>query len=117
MKFFRRMMLQGGWVLLLAAGQALATPVLGSAGMSPLQANAPVPLTRHQSVFEAYQPANPVEVQDWRQANDTVRSIGGWRAYAREAQAPAPVAKDKPLGPAVAPPKPQTPNASTPHQH
>lgn len=34
---------------------------------------------------------------DWRKANDTVRQIGGWRAYAREAAAAqAPVRTNPP---------------------
>jgi hypothetical protein len=37
----------------------------------------------------------------WAQANETVNRIGGWRAYAREAQTPEPAAA--PPGARVAP--------------
>lgn len=47
----------------------------------------------YQSAFEGYRPFEDSAVQDWRKSNDTVREVGGWRAYAREmrggAQAPA----------------------------
>lgn len=38
----------------------------------------------YRSAFEGYRPFAAAEVQDWRRSNDTVRDIGGWRAYARE---------------------------------
>lgn len=38
------------------------------------------------SSFAGYRPFQPGEVEDWRTSNDTVRDIGGWRAYAREIQ-------------------------------
>jgi hypothetical protein len=40
----------------------------------------------YRSAFEGYRPFEAGEVQDWRKSNDTVREIGGWRAYAREIQ-------------------------------
>lgn len=40
----------------------------------------------YRSAFEGYRPFEAGEVQDWRQSNDTVRAVGGWRAYAREIQ-------------------------------
>ncbi|HEY8360448.1 MAG TPA: hypothetical protein VIL30_23575 [Ramlibacter sp.] len=63
----------------------------------------------YRSAFEGYRPFASVEVRDWRQSNDTVRDIGGWRAYAREiqgaAQGPAPDASragSSPVAPARA---------------
>lgn len=38
------------------------------------------------SGLESYQPFAEGKVLPWRQANDAVGRIGGWRAYAREAQ-------------------------------
>ena len=35
-------------------------------------------------------PAADVAPGDWKAANDTVRRIGGWKAYAREAAASEP---------------------------
>ncbi len=46
------------------------------------------------SAFEGYRRFTDAPPTDWRSANETVGRIGGWRAYAREAQgaesAPAP---------------------------
>ena len=33
-----------------------------------------------------YRPYREAEVRDWRESNETVARIGGWKAYAREAQ-------------------------------
>jgi hypothetical protein len=40
---------------------------------------------RYQSMLDGYQPYKEQPVSSWRQANDVVEKIGGWRAYAREA--------------------------------
>jgi hypothetical protein len=62
--------------------------VLGAAAVAA--ADAP-----YNSAFEGYRPFEATQVQDWRQSNETVRAIGGWRAYAREIQGggPAPAAR------------------------
>jgi hypothetical protein len=50
---------------------------------------APVPATTYRSAFRGYRtPAEDVVIS-WRDANDLVGRIGGWRVYAREAQEPA----------------------------
>ena len=58
---------------------------------APAASSAAAPV--YQSAFEGYRPFEDGKVQDWRKSNDTVRDVGGWRAYAREmrggAQAPA----------------------------
>lgn len=53
----------------------------------PLDPQAAVPARVHRSALAGYRPhiAAPT---DWRQANDAVERMGGWRAYAREAAAP-----------------------------
>jgi hypothetical protein len=45
---------------------------------------APQPVYR--SAFEGYRPFADEPVRPWRETNDTVGRIGGWKAYAREAQ-------------------------------
>lgn len=40
----------------------------------------------YSSAFEDYRPFTEEKVAPWRESNDAVRDIGGWRAYAREAQ-------------------------------
>ena len=47
------------------------------------------------SAFAGYRGFDDPEPIAWPQANETVRAVGGWRAYAKEAQAqtaPAPAA-------------------------
>jgi len=44
----------------------------------------------HTSSFAAYRRHAEAEPIGWREANDTVARIGGWRAYAREAAAASP---------------------------
>lgn len=61
----------------------------------------------YDSAFEGYRPFASEEVGNWRQANDTVRDIGGWRAYAREIQG----ATRSPAPPAAAPTAPAVPSA------
>lgn len=48
----------------------------------PIDAKAPA---TYESAFENYRPYMDVDVRSWRDANDDVRRIGGWQAYAREA--------------------------------
>ncbi|MDP3762269.1 MAG: hypothetical protein Q8R01_17325 [Ramlibacter sp.] len=67
--------------------------VLGAAVAAAAQAQAPAsPPTAPaawRSAFDGYQPFSEEKTVPWRQANDTVQGVGGWRAYAREAAQPA----------------------------
>lgn len=68
----------------------------------PLDAGASLPARADEPRFRpgrrgADDPAIP-----WREANDTVARIGGWRAYAREAHAPSPGASATARPPAPA---------------
>ncbi len=38
-----------------------------------------------RSAFEGYRPHTDEKIRGWKQANDEVGQIGGWRAYAKEA--------------------------------
>lgn len=69
-------------LLLTAAALAIGLPLAAQPAAAPPTAAA-VP---YRSAFEGYRAFRPVEVQNWRQSNDTVREVGGWRAYAREIQ-------------------------------
>ena len=72
-----------------------------------------VPL-KFDSVLSGYKPMTDQKLGSWREANDTVSRIGGWRTYLREAQSkdsatpsatqPAAVAND--AAPPKAEPKP-----------
>ena len=48
----------------------------------------PQPLA-FQSAFQGYQRYTDDKIVNWKAANDTTARIGGWRAYAKEASAPA----------------------------
>jgi hypothetical protein len=77
----------------LLAAALIATPLAWAQPPSPvpdpLDARAEVPLAAHRSVFAAYRAVREVQAGNWKEANDRVARIGGWRAYAREAAQPA----------------------------
>jgi len=75
-----------------AAAWAQATTAAPSRP-DPADAKAATPALQHRSAFAGYRRLGAESPSlAWREANDTVERIGGWRAYAREAQAPAPAA-------------------------
>ena len=76
----------------------------------PLNAQASVPLLVHESAFTQYRRLGDVTVGSWRDANDTVNRIGGWRAYAREAAGPA---SSPAAPPAASPAAPAAANTNT----
>lgn len=43
----------------------------------------------YQSALEGYQPYRDEKIKPWKESNDTVGKIGGWRAYAKEVAEPA----------------------------
>jgi hypothetical protein len=43
-----------------------------------------------KSVFEHYQPYKEQKISGWKDANDEVGRIGGWRTYLKEANEPTP---------------------------
>lgn len=59
------------------------TPTEGDAG-----ARASATSLRYRSALERYQSYKEQPVQSWREVNDNVGRIGGWRVYAKEAAAP-----------------------------
>ena len=79
------------WTLALFAGAAFAqTP----ADTEALQPSLPTKL-QYSSAIGAYQAYADQQVQSWREANDRVGQIGGWRAYAKEIKTGQPAsAKD-----------------------
>lgn len=74
----------------------------------PLDANAKVPPLLHQSSLASYRRMADDKPLSWREANDTVTRIGGWRVYAREAQQSDTAAAAKPAAPAPAAPPNET---------
>jgi len=92
----------------------LAAACLAGVAATPLAAEPAPSVPVYRSVFAKYQPLRDDAAIPWRDANDTVNRIGGWRPYAREAQQ-APLAAGTP--PAITPATPATPApaaASTP---
>jgi hypothetical protein len=87
-----------------------ALPALVLAQAAPASANSPAaPASsaaasrpappEYRSAFEGYQPYTDEKMRSWKEANDSVGGIGGWRAYAKEAQesaAPGAAAKPDP---------------------
>ena len=72
--------------LLVGVADATAqVPMRSGVKADPLDARAAAPALVHQSAFAAYRAHSEVVPIGWKQANDTVSRIGGWRAYAREA--------------------------------
>lgn len=51
----------------------------------PGDPKAAVPPVRYESAFARYRPNAEAEVGAWRDTNDNVGRIGGWRIYGREA--------------------------------
>ncbi|ACB33533.1 multi-Cu oxidase [Leptothrix cholodnii SP-6] len=82
------------------AAAADATVVRAPARPDPLDPRAGVPPLRHRSSLAGYRASKEPAPVDWREANDTTARVGGWRAYAREAQASdagAPAAASAPV--------------------
>jgi hypothetical protein len=99
-------------VVLAAAGAALAqtAPAATPPKRDPLNAAEAVPPVQHRSATASYRRHAEQPVGSWRDANDTVTRIGGWRAYAREASQPdAPAARPEPAAPAASSPVPGKP--------
>lgn len=69
----------------------------------PLDPKAQVPSVRYESAFAKFRRIGDDKPVAWREANDAVARIGGWRVYAREAQQPEPAAAAKPAAPSPAP--------------
>jgi len=84
-----------------------AAPLLAFAqsGQRPDPADpvAAVPPATYRSAFAGYKALGETPLTNWREANDEVGRIGGWRAYLREAQQPevVPGVPGAPLKPAA----------------
>ncbi len=89
--------------------QAQAGPAAGASRPDPSDPAVSVPAVVHRSAFAVYRPFADQEIKDWRESNDNVGRIGGWRAYAREAQTPDSGVKP----PALRSPASSKPSAST----
>ncbi len=107
-------------------GAAQSTLPNPQAASSPLDPKASVPALSYESAFTRFRRWSDEKPVAWRQANDTVTGIGGWRVYAREAQqvdaapaakAPAPAAAATPARAAPPAPAPADPAQPAPAGH
>ena len=69
----------------------------------PLDAQAPVPAVKYASPLAGYRRLGDDKRIDWKEANETVIRIGGWRTYARQAQQPGAAASAPAAGTPPAP--------------
>lgn len=94
-----------------SAAQAQHQPA-PMAGPDPLDPRADVPPAVYRSTLTGHRAIGDDKPVPWREANDNVGRIGGWRAYAREAAA-APAAPT----PEAAPPAAPAPAGHDAHKH
>ena len=71
-----------GAMALLPSGESPAPPARSSAA-SPISQGQSAP-NSYRSAFERYRPFREDQA-GWREANEEVERIGGWKAYAKEA--------------------------------
>jgi uncharacterized protein (DUF3084 family) len=89
----------------LVASAAQAQSTSRAPRPDPLNAQAPVPPLTYQSSLRMTTRQADDKVITWREANDNVARIGGWRVYAREAQQAAPPASSPVSSPTKEPPR------------
>ena len=92
-----------GAALLCCAQTQAQTASTAAVRSDPLDANASVPPLRYESSFAQYRRLSDEKLISWREANDTVARIGGWRVYAREAQQTEPMREPMPAAQAMPP--------------
>ena len=82
---------------------------------NPADSTVHVPSAVYRSSFAGYHGFAEQKVADWRESNDKVGQIGGWRAYAREAKTPDPA--QRPDAGTHSTDKPAPADAGEPHRH
>ena len=76
------------------ASPAPAAPAEAARRPDPADASVAVPATPHRTALTGYRRLTDDAPRAWRESNETVARIGGWRTYLREAQAPDPKASE-----------------------
>jgi len=107
---FLRVALSGGALLIGATAFAQS----GDTGprRSPLDAAADVPPVVYRSPFASARAGAQDKPRSWRELNDNVERIGGWREYLREAQQPETKPETKPETQGATPARPGKPAAA-----
>lgn len=94
-------LIRGGLVAAAALSAVTTLPAQSvRAAPDPLDARAVVPPSSYASTLANYRSAGELHVDSWKDANERVNRIGGWRAYAREAARPEPAASQPAAMPA-----------------
>ena len=99
----------------IASAEAQPSAAPTTSVRDPGDPRAAVPPVEYRSAFSRYRPNVEAEVGSWREKNDEVRRIGGWRVYGREAIVDSNAA-EKPPGDAKAA-NDVTPKPAHGHQH
>lgn len=97
------------------AAHAQAAPAERAPAPDPLDPQASVPAASPPKALRRYRAATTPEPGGWREANERVTRIGGWKTYLREAQQPEvpAAAASAPAAPAPAP----APTRPPEHRH
>lgn len=88
-------------ILVALAQSGRAQPPGEGAARNPADPREPTAPATYQSPFAGYRPFATGTVGPWKDMNDEVARIGGWKAYAREVYEAS-----KPAAPADGAPKP-----------
>ncbi len=106
-------------LLSLSAGATPPAPTQRPAKADPLDAASAVPPLTYRSVFAPYRGQRELPLRSWKEANDEVARIGGWRVYAREAALPdtPSTAPTRPVVPGSTPAAQPVPQGAGGHRH
>jgi hypothetical protein len=108
-------------VIALTVASAASAQTDRAAKPDPLDPHASVPAVRHESSLSGFRRLTDQKPVPWREANETVGRIGGWRTYAREAREPAPSESTPAAGSSAESPtpaaKPPAPGGAGSHKH
>jgi len=105
----------GSLLLAVTLATALSVEVQAQSRPDPFDAKASVPPLKYTSPLADYRRFVDEKATLWKEANDTAARIGGWRAYARDATAPA--APGPGASAPAAAPAPAAPASSAPVGH
>ena len=88
------------FALLAAVAMASSSAAPPASPPDPASPGASVPPLTYHPVLAGYRALPGDRATSWRQANEQAAAIGGWRAYAREAQRPEGAPSDAVAAPA-----------------
>ena len=93
----RRFLLAWTFSIAAAAPITWAQPASNGSRADPRDANVSVPRAVYRSSLADYRVISDEKLRSWKETNATVGRIGGWRAYAKEAQESEPAGEPMPL--------------------